>query len=593
MADQISLCMIVKNEEKDLPRCLESIKNLVDEIIIVDTGSTDSTIDIAKNYGAKVYYFKWCDDFSRARNESLKYATKDWILIMDADDEFAQDDKQKFNELKDKLDVSKTYFFETVCYFGMAKGNNISINLNPRLFKNNYGYSYKGVIHNQLINSDHPINGICESIRIYHYGYLDNEILNKKKNERNIKILKKEIEKDPQNKFNYFNIGTEYSSINDEKKALENYYKAYDKFNPSTGFAPKLIEKIVISNYNLKRFDTSIEFIETGIKYYPEFTDLYYLKGLVLEMQHKPTMAIEVFEKCLKLGEAPFMLKCMYGTGTFKASYELSKIYLYLKDYDMAYKYSVDTLRFKSDYLVPLYNITHILKKKNTPIDKFKQIIENFFHDIKNQYQIIADLFYMEGYYDIALEYIDRYSSENTPEDLAFFKIKCLIRSKKFEECIKYTEGVSEENLYYFQISMYRIICFLVLGKYDFAHGTIRQFYLERNDHNKKIINVYNELISIFEGKETSILSEDENEKEYTSAIFEVFEILLANMEFDKFEKSLELLNLISDKSVLLQLGKLYYKYGYRDMAKKEILRSIKMFDLIDSESLDILKSCI
>ncbi len=87
MKNQVSLCMIVKNEEDYLPQCLESIKDIVDEIIIVDTGSTDKTVKIAESYGAKVYYFKWNNNFSEARNESLKYATKDWILILDADDE--------------------------------------------------------------------------------------------------------------------------------------------------------------------------------------------------------------------------------------------------------------------------------------------------------------------------------------------------------------------------------------------------------------------------------------------------------------------------------------------------------------------------
>ena len=83
----ISLCMIVKNEEENLPNALNSVKDVVDEIIIVDTGSTDNTIEIAKSFGAKVYYYEWNDDFASARNEALKHATCEWILSMDADDE--------------------------------------------------------------------------------------------------------------------------------------------------------------------------------------------------------------------------------------------------------------------------------------------------------------------------------------------------------------------------------------------------------------------------------------------------------------------------------------------------------------------------
>ena len=88
----ISACLIVKNEEKFLPQCLESIKNAVDEIIIVDTGSTDRTVEIAKSYGAKVYHHPWRNSFSEARNHSLSYATCDWILQIDADESLEQAD---------------------------------------------------------------------------------------------------------------------------------------------------------------------------------------------------------------------------------------------------------------------------------------------------------------------------------------------------------------------------------------------------------------------------------------------------------------------------------------------------------------------
>ena len=88
MAKQtISLCMITKNEENYLEQCLDSAKEIADEIIIVDTGSTDKTKEIAKSFGAKIVDFKWNEDFSEARNESLKHATKEWILVLDADEE--------------------------------------------------------------------------------------------------------------------------------------------------------------------------------------------------------------------------------------------------------------------------------------------------------------------------------------------------------------------------------------------------------------------------------------------------------------------------------------------------------------------------
>ena len=81
----MTLCMIVKNEEANLPACLESVRGLFGEIIIVDTGSTDRTKEIALQHGAKVFDFPWVDSFSAARNECLRHATRQWIFWMDAD----------------------------------------------------------------------------------------------------------------------------------------------------------------------------------------------------------------------------------------------------------------------------------------------------------------------------------------------------------------------------------------------------------------------------------------------------------------------------------------------------------------------------
>lgn len=84
---RLSLCMIVRDEERDLPRCLDSVRGVVDELCVLDTGSTDGTVDVARAAGARVESFTWCDDYAVARNASLVLATGDWILVLDADEE--------------------------------------------------------------------------------------------------------------------------------------------------------------------------------------------------------------------------------------------------------------------------------------------------------------------------------------------------------------------------------------------------------------------------------------------------------------------------------------------------------------------------
>jgi glycosyltransferase involved in cell wall biosynthesis len=100
MGNTISVCMIAKNEEENIKNSLECARKFADEIIVVDTGSEDATPEIARSMGAKVYFFPWCDDFSAARNESLKYATCDWILWLDADDIIDDVNIERIKELK-------------------------------------------------------------------------------------------------------------------------------------------------------------------------------------------------------------------------------------------------------------------------------------------------------------------------------------------------------------------------------------------------------------------------------------------------------------------------------------------------------------
>ena len=116
----ISACMMVKNEEAFLPRCLESIKDVVDEIIVVDTGSTDRTAEIAKSYGAKVYHHPWENNFSKHRNQSISYATGDWIFILDGDEEVIQWDHHIDDTLRNRQTDSVYVKVENI--YGTGEG---------------------------------------------------------------------------------------------------------------------------------------------------------------------------------------------------------------------------------------------------------------------------------------------------------------------------------------------------------------------------------------------------------------------------------------------------------------------------------------
>lgn len=221
----LSLCMIVKNEEENLSACLESVKDHVDEIIIVDTGSTDRTTEIAERFGARVYFHPWENSFSKARNLSIKYATCDWIIFLDADEEIEKEDAHKLKEsIKDKnanilfLQLSrKTCDGEIIPVAGMA-----------RMFKNHLGLHFKGIVHEILSHDDDTFESRKKiaNVKMYHYGYDQNEEEMEGKFVRDSTLLKEQIRNDPQKPLNHQYLAICYLKMKKYDKCLSSALEA-------------------------------------------------------------------------------------------------------------------------------------------------------------------------------------------------------------------------------------------------------------------------------------------------------------------------------------------------------------------------------
>lgn len=214
----ISLCMIVKNEEKVLERCLHSVKDLVDEIIIVDTGSTDRTKEIAKQFTNEIFDFQWIDDFSAARNFAFKQATKDYIFWLDADDILLEEDQTKFQKLKENLspDVDAVSMFYHIA-FDEFHNPTFSFRRN-RLVRRDKNFVWKGVVHEFLDVS----GNIFESdIAITH-----RKVKESRRSDQNLKIYEKQLAQGKvftsREQFYYSN---ELKDNGKYEEAIENYEK--------------------------------------------------------------------------------------------------------------------------------------------------------------------------------------------------------------------------------------------------------------------------------------------------------------------------------------------------------------------------------
>jgi len=223
----LALCMIVKNEAENLPRCLDSVKDIVDEIIIVDTGSIDSTVAIAQSYGAKVYPFQWVEDFSAARNFGIEKASAEWILVLDADEALDKETKKILREvlrhsqadayhciLRNVLSLHPTLFYHDSPYEGWV-----------RVFRNRPEYRFEGTYHEVVIPSLVRYQAIVErsSFVIWHYGPLSEKVQGGEtsRRERAWYYLRKAAEEEPNNGNLLFYLGVEYYERGDFENAYQ------------------------------------------------------------------------------------------------------------------------------------------------------------------------------------------------------------------------------------------------------------------------------------------------------------------------------------------------------------------------------------
>lgn len=217
----ITLSIIVKNEEKYLRACLESVKNVVDEIILVDTGSTDSTIEIAKEYNAKIFHFDWVNDFSAARNFALKNSSGDWILYLDADERI---DKNSAAELK-KLSAHKKKigYYCTVKSIDRIDSRDNSMRY-IRFFANETEIEFRGSVHEQIVPSllENNFKLLHSTILIEHLGYNISQDEKKKKAERNLTLLLKEYSKSKSGYYAY-QLANTYNVLEEYDRAKEFY----------------------------------------------------------------------------------------------------------------------------------------------------------------------------------------------------------------------------------------------------------------------------------------------------------------------------------------------------------------------------------
>ena len=330
----ISVCIIAQDEEKRIEKCLTSIKPYGFEIIVVDTGSTDRTKEIASQYADKVLDFVWCNDFSAARNFSLREASNNWIFMMDCDEWIKEIDVEELNYFckhhPDNVGVISRE--NLVTERGQLVLN--STDHTERFFNKKY-YHYTGIIHEQLTaiqGKEFPC--LLLHITIEHSGCdmtPENRIT---KSERNLALLRRQLEQEPENPYAYYQLGKGYEIAGDYQSACEYYGKGlYFDVDPSLAY----VQAMVIS-YGNTLLQTGQEQTALGFEQiYDEFAttaDFVYLMGRIYMVNGMYPQAVEQFIKA-----TTFETCKSHGANSFLNFYHIGLICEKLGDIDNALTY--------------------------------------------------------------------------------------------------------------------------------------------------------------------------------------------------------------------------------------------------------------
>lgn len=298
----LSVCLIAKNEENNIERCLESIKNIADEIIVVDTGSTDRTVEIAKAHGAKVIESLWENDFSKARNTSLDHATKKWILILDCDEELPKEQGEVLRKLIESSPKEQGFHCRLI---NVIKGQSQVTAVVLRIFRNDKRYRFEGKMHEQIVKSIVAIHGIesiaAKEITIMHYGYDGGVVSQEEKSRRNLDLLLSYKEEDKDGYY-YYALGNEHTRLGAFQEAVSCYKKSYEKTKLKDNrviYYAYLILHWMNTYYNLGEFQKIIALNEEVEKGLPHFRDLYFITALAYREVGKLWKAQELLEKYL------------------------------------------------------------------------------------------------------------------------------------------------------------------------------------------------------------------------------------------------------------------------------------------------------
>jgi len=308
LAVRLSQCMIVKNEEKNIVKALSWAKGAAFEQIVVDTGSTDRTVELAEKMGAKVYHFEWINDFSAAKNFAMDQATGNWIAILDADEYMPKEDVKELMALLKKVQSNpkllKEYDSVNCSWVQLDdEGKAYTVLTVQRIFQNRPDLRYRGKIHEAVMIRNKHLG--AENLRIMHTGYAMSVFNEADKRERNIKLLRSELERDPEDPHIMLYLADSIKADGTEESrayAEQLYMQALESKRPADPAIKRLAYDFLIPRFlaDREKREKAMSLCASAIAELPDHIDYYYFRAVLNNIGSRYKEAMDDLQKCEK-----------------------------------------------------------------------------------------------------------------------------------------------------------------------------------------------------------------------------------------------------------------------------------------------------
>lgn len=322
MTPLLSICIIGKNEEKCIERCLKAVADLNFPIVYTDTGSSDRTLEIASRYTDLIYHFDWCNDFSKARNFCAAQAPTDWIWVLDCDEEIYERDREEIIHFCSSPENIETIGTVVQKDFFLQHGEPAHTYTRLGRIYHKEIYHYEGAIHEQIL----PISGQTQisyldlAIAQNHDGYINPELL-QKKSQRNLELLLQSLS-EKEDPYIYYQLGRCYNAMGDTANAAEAFQKGLTfDLDPALFYVKSMVECYGYCLLELKQYEAALSF-ENIYETFGTSADFVFLMGLIYMNNARFFDAIAEFQKA-----TAFRTSVAEGANSYRAFHNIGVIY--------------------------------------------------------------------------------------------------------------------------------------------------------------------------------------------------------------------------------------------------------------------------